>query len=356
MGLREHLKDILITTKGAGKDRFPDILGQEDTKRQLASALLMGRHIILAGPPGIGKTTLARSVARLLPSITANDCEYRCDPERPLCPGCRKRGGAKATKGVRRKGTREVSGEERFVRIQGSPDLTPEDLLGDIDPIKALEYGPQSVEAFTPGKIFRANRGILFFDEVNRCPEKLQNSLLQVLEEGHATVGSYDVEFPADILFIGTMNPEDSSTERLSDVFLDRFDIIYMDYPEGLATEREIVRRKGRSIVGFDEGLLSFSLDFIRGLRQDENIDRKPSVRASIGLYERAQANAALDGRDSVRFEDVVAIIVSVLAHRMSLKPSVKYLFSNRDYLKERFDGFCKSRSVEEYSETGGSL
>src|SRR3989339_812615 len=112
---------------------------------------------------------------------------------------------------------------ERFVRVQGSPDLAAEDLLGDIDPIKALKFGPTSLEAFSPGKIFRANNGILFFDELNRCPEKLQNALLQVLEEGKATIGSYDIDFDVDFLFIGTMNPEDISTEPMSDVLLDRF-------------------------------------------------------------------------------------------------------------------------------------
>ena len=92
----------------------------------------------------------------------------------PLCPTC------KSNKDVK---TKNVTGEELFVRIQRSPDLTAEDLIGDIDPIKALEHGPMSEQAFTPGKIFKANGGILFFDEVNRCPERLQNALLQVLQE-----------------------------------------------------------------------------------------------------------------------------------------------------------------------------
>ena len=69
----------------------------------------------------------------------------------------------------------------------------------NIDPIKALQYGPLSIEAFTPGKIFKANNGILFFDEINRCSEKLQNALLQVLAEKRVTIGSYDLD-----LFLGS--------------------------------------------------------------------------------------------------------------------------------------------------------
>jgi len=215
------------------KEIFTDILGQEDIKKGLKSALLMNRHVIVVGQPGIGKTTLAKNIAKLLPDIEVVDgCEYHCSPGNPICPTCKDQKQLKKSK---------VKGYERFIRIQGSPDLTAEDLLGDIDPIKALKFGPLSMEAFTPGKIFKANNGVLFFDEVNRCPEKLQNALLQVLEEGKATLGSYDVDIPANFIFIGTMNPEDSSTERLSDVFVDRFDFLYMDYPESLDIEKEIV-------------------------------------------------------------------------------------------------------------------
>ena len=123
------------------KEPFTDIIGQDNVKSAVKSALLADRHIIFVGPPGIGKTTLAKNIAKLLGKNTP------------------------------------------FIRVQGSPDLTVEDLLGDIDPVKALKFGPLSIEAFTKGKIFKADKGILFFDELNRCPEKVQNALLQVLEE-----------------------------------------------------------------------------------------------------------------------------------------------------------------------------
>ena len=300
-------KDLAGALAGE-KDPFSDIIGQDKVKESLKSALLSGRHIILVGPPGIGKTTLAKSIAKILGKKTP------------------------------------------FVRVQGSPDLTVEDLLGDIDPIKALKFGPLSIEAFTKGKIFKADKGIMFFDELNRCPEKVQNSLLQVLEERKATIGSYDIDFDIDFIFIGTMNPEDTSTEKLSDVLLDRFDLVYMHYPETIGIETEIILKKGNKIngVSVSESLLELMVHFVRLLREDKNLEKKPSVRASLGLYERSQANALLRGRKSVSFEDIKDAVISVLAHRIRLKPSIKYLQSPEDYIRVQFE---KNISGAELSE-----
>ncbi len=291
------------------KDSFPDIIGQYNVKQSVKSALLSERHIILVGPPGIGKTTLAKNIAKIL--------------------------GKKAP----------------FVRVQGSPDLTVEDLLGDIDPIKALKYGPLSIEAFTKGKIFKADKGILFFDELNRCPEKVQNALLQVLEEKKATIGSYDVDFDIDFIFVGTENPEDTSTEKLSDVLLDRFDLIYVRYPETMEIEKEIILKKGKKIdnINVSEKLLGIMVYFVRLLREDKNLEKKPSVRASLGLYERSQSNALLNNRKNVTFDDIKDVVVSVIAHRIRLKPSIKYLQAPEKYVAEQFEkNIMESRVLEE--------
>jgi len=321
---------------------FDDIIGQDDVKQHIKSALLMNRHIIIVGPPGVGKTTLAKGIAKLLPDAdVVKGCSFNCSPDLPICPKCKSQKNLEKIK---------AKGVDRFIRVQGSPDLTVEDLLGDIDPIKALKFGPLSLEAFTPGKIFKANRGILFFDEINRAPEKLQNALLEVLQESTATIGSYDVNFPTNFVFIGTMNPEDfAATEPLSEVFLDRFDLVYMGYPESLKAESEIVSGKSKILteITFPENLLQLLILFIRNMRRSDDLEKKPSVRASIGLFERAQSNALLKAKSVVELEDIKDSIVSVLAHRIRLKPSIRYSKGNSEFVNEELKEFLNTREAE---------
>ena len=153
------------------------------------------------------------------------------------------------------------------------------------------------------------------------------------------------VDFDIDFIFIGTMNPEDTSTEKLSDVLLDRFDLIYMHYPENINIEKDIVVSKGKKIdnIIVSNKLLELMIYFIRLLREDKNLEKKPSVRASLGLYERSQSNALLNNRKNVTFDDIKDVIISVLAHRVRLKPSIKYLQNPEDYISSQFEKDRKS-------------
>ncbi|MBD3259886.1 hypothetical protein GF371_04630, partial [Candidatus Woesearchaeota archaeon] len=171
--------------------------------------------------------------------------------------------------------------------------------------------------------------------------------LLQVLEEGTATIGSYTIDLPANFIFIGTMNPEDfAGTERLSEVFMDRFDLIYMGYPEDKETEKNIVLRSGERLeVEFPGKLMDLMIEFVGTLRKSKDLERKPSVRATIGLYERAQSNSYLNGRKKVGFYDIQDSLLSVLRHRIKLKPSIKYLKDVSDFIKEEFNNFLQSNS-----------
>jgi MoxR-like ATPase len=85
-----------------------------------------------------------------------------------------------------------------------------------------------------------------------------------------------------------------------------------------------------------------FAISFVRALRENKKLEKLPSVRATIGLYERAQSNALLKGHSSVETEDVKEAIISVLAHRIGLKPSAKYVISPEEFIREELEEFAE--------------
>jgi len=299
MTVFEELRSVILEKVRKGVDPLDGFFAPKDVKEAILAVLVAGRHLLLESPPGTGKTTVAKIIAKLLPSKQfVKGCRFNCDPENPDCFGCK---GSKKLEPI------TLTGDKRFVRVQGSPELMPEDLVGEIDLVAAMKYGVNDPNAFTPGKIQKANRKILFIDELNRVPERTQSTLLQVLEEGATTIAGFDIEVNVDTLVIATANPEESAgAVRLSETLKDRLEIVKVGYPTK-EQEMEIIRQYGKTIEGVSTSkeIIEKIVDVSRNARSYEGLENQLSIRATLSIFENSQALTKLRGGTDIQIDDV---------------------------------------------------
>jgi Mg-chelatase subunit ChlI len=314
MGIKDEIREILVDHVKQGEDPLARIIGQSEAKKQFLASVVAGHDVILKGPRGCGKTTLAKEMAKLLrPIEVIEGCEFNCQPDRIACPVCRSKYGESSTgDGI---STKQVGGLERFIRIQGSPDLTSQDLLGDVDPVAAFKYSPTDYRAFTPGKLLKGNNGIVFCDEIAKMPQRLQGAFLQVLDEGRATISGYDLDYPADFLMIATSNMSaESGDVPLIDVLLDRVDVIEMEYPSNIEDEVKIIRNESDYLgVQVEDKMIEAVARAVQSTRVDGQMLKPASVRASIKVYEKTQAYALMRASRAAGPRDLYEALSSVL-------------------------------------------
>ncbi len=328
--LRQDLREAILAKLAKKQDPLAGFYADDLTREAILAVLVAGRHLLLEGPPGIGKTTVARIIASLLPPMESiADCRYNCHPQKPACPDCT---GKKKLKKIK------VPGVNRFIRIQGSPEMMPEDLMGDLDPVLAMRIGIQDPRAFTPGKIQKAHRKILFIDELNRVPQRTQNTLVQVLEEGITTIAGFDLSSEVDTLVVATENPEEyAGAERVSETLSDRFEQVRIGYPS-FEDEVAILKQYGNTIEGVtaSNDIIQLSVAVSNAARSmPDELERLPSVRASLSIYEQSQSLARLKNSKKVSKTHVEDAAKRVLEGRLAVSSESRY-YEKQDVLIEK--------------------
>jgi Mg-chelatase subunit ChlI len=216
--------------------------------------------------------------------------------------------------------------------------MMPEDLMGDLDPVMAMRIGIQDPRAFTPGKIQKAHRKILFIDELNRVPQRTQNTLVQVLEEGITTIAGFDLSSEVDTMVVATENPEEyAGAERISETLSDRFEQVRIGYPS-FEDEVEILRQYGNKIEGVavSDDMLRQSVAISNAARSlPDELERLPSVRASLSIYEQAQSLARLKNAKQVKKSDVENAAKRVLEGRLTVSSESRF-YERQDLLVEK--------------------
>lgn len=278
------------------------VIGQDEAIRQALIVIISGQHALIEGVPGLAKTLLARTLARILG-----------------CP---------------------------FARIQFTPDLMPADITGtSVFNLRTNEF------TLLRGPVFTT---FLLADEINRAPAKTQSALLQAMQEREVTIDRETYTLSPAFTVFATQNPiESEGTYPLPEAQKDRFMLkISMGWPERAdeltllermlgddAPESALARgdaqvildesslpafRNTLRLVAFRPEITGYILDVVRSTRNSDNILSGAGPRAAQSLLLASRANAALEGRDFVTPDDVRTMAAPVLEHRIILRPEAE--------------------------------
>ena len=297
-GVKDEIRQNLLAKMRAGQDPFPGIVGFGQTVLpHLERALIAGHDLILLGERGQGKTRLIRTLGGLLDEWTpvVEGCEINDHPYHPACARCRRLA-------VELGDDLPVSwrhASERYGEKLATPDTSVGDLIGDIDPVKVAEGrtlgDPETIHY---GLVPRTNRGIFSLNELPDLAERIQVSLLNVLEERDIGIRGYALRLPLDLLLVASANPEDYTNRgRIITPLKDRFGAeIRTHYPLDLADELTLIEQEAdlRGRAELPDHLVEVIARFTRGVRESPAVDARSGVSArfAIAAAESAAASA----------------------------------------------------------------
>jgi magnesium chelatase subunit I len=311
--VKEEIRDNLLARMRAGQDRFPGIIGFDGTVLpHLERALLAGHDAVLLGERGQGKTRLIRTIVGLLDEWTpaVAGCEINDHPYAPVCARCRRlaaENGDNLPIIWRHRDT-------RYGEKLATPDTSVGDLIGDVDPVKVaggrMLGDPETVHF---GLVPRTNRGVFCLNELPDLAERIQVSLLNVLEERDIQVRGYALRLQLDLLLVASANPEDYTNRgRIITPLKDRFGAeIRTHYPLTLEDELALVWQEARlPATGADHAgplpghLVEVIARFTRLVRASNAIDSRSGVSARFAIAAAESVAASAVRRAALAGED----------------------------------------------------
>jgi len=284
--VKQELRENLLARMRAGEPRFPGIVGYEDTViPELERALLAGHDMVLLGERGQGKTRVIRALVDLLDEWTPviADSELNEHPFHPISPGTR-RLAAEAGDDLK---IAWLHRSMRYGEKLATPDTSVGDLIGDVAPIRVAQGrtlgDPETIHF---GLVPRTNRGIFAVNELPDLAERIQVSLLNVLEERDIQVRGYQLRLPLDLLLVASANPEDYTNRgRIITPLKDRFGAeIRTHYPLDLELETDLVRQEAKLVAEVPEHLLEVLARFTRAVRESPSVDQRSGVSARFAI------------------------------------------------------------------------
>ena len=293
--VKTEIRENLVAAMRSGAQRFEGIVGFDETVLPaLERALLAGHDVVLLGERGQGKTRLMRTLVSLLDEWTpvVDGCEINDHPEVPVCPRCQRlhaEVGDALPVGWRHR-------SERYAEKLATPDTSVGDLIGDIDPVKVAEGrtlgDPETVHY---GLVPRTNRGIFAINELPDLAERIQVSLLNVLEERDIQVRGYQLRLPLDVLLVASANPEDYTNRgRIISPLKDRFGAeIRTHYPDLLEDEVDVIRQEAQLTASVPDFLVEVMARFARNVRESSSVDQRSGVSARFGIAATETAAAS---------------------------------------------------------------